>query len=134
MQQHRPICLQQDVFTHLDLAVGGDPEDVGIERRVMELAQCDAIRNRWNASWVAIGQNVRCLEQLLVTQPTDGAVHAVRGNYSLTERALVQAFLDRRGDVPSCAVARVFSNVIGWRGKTDALVDSTVKVNDAGSS
>lgn len=54
MLQHRSVDFLQHVEAHLDVIVGIDADDVTIERGVMQLAQCEAVRNARLAFRIAI--------------------------------------------------------------------------------
>src|SRR5207249_11961577 len=49
--KHRPVDLFQDVEAHLDLEVGRDADDVGVERGMMELAEREAVGDYRLAEW-----------------------------------------------------------------------------------
>jgi hypothetical protein len=73
MREHRAVGLVQNVLAELDREVRGDPQDVGIERGVVKLAQREAIRHDRFAARVPVRQDVGCLQQFAMAEPADRA-------------------------------------------------------------
>lgn len=97
--QHRAIDFYEDVGSDLDDVVGTDPEDVGVEGCVMDLAEREAVRHDRIATVVTVSEDVRSVEQLYVSDLTDGAALAVRAQDALAERSLVEAHHGEARDV-----------------------------------
>lgn len=104
MLKHRPVDFFEDINTHFDAVVGRDANNVGIECRVMELAQGQSIRDTRLPLRVAIRDNVRCLQQLMMPQAANRAVLAIPREHPLPERLLVEPLAHKPGDVPSAEV------------------------------
>src|SRR5258708_6368165 len=91
--QHGAIGLAKDVEAYLDAQLRRDSQDVAIEGGVMQLAQRKAVGDDRFASGMAIGQDVRRLQQLLVTEPADRALRPIRLQHPLPKALLVDATL-----------------------------------------
>ena len=76
--QHRSVDLGKDVGADLDYVVGADAEDVGVERRVVNLTKGQAVAHDRIPVLVTIRQDVRGVEQLDVPQVAHAALVPVR--------------------------------------------------------
>jgi hypothetical protein len=102
MAQHRPVDLLQDASAYLDHEVRSNPDDVLVERCVMQLAQRYPIRDNWFTT-AGIGQYVCCVQQLCMPQSADAAHAPVRLDDSLTEACLMQTMPSQTRDVGTSA-------------------------------
>src|SRR2546426_2870257 len=91
--QHRAVWLAENVRAQLHRQVRPHAQDVPVERRVVQLAQRQPVRHDRLAPRMPVRQDVRRVEQLLVPQPADGALLAVRPQHPLPELLLVHALL-----------------------------------------
>ena len=89
VDQHRTIRFIEHVPTNLDDAVRPNPDQISIERRVVEAAKRDSVRYRRLTKGICIRQDVCGLEQFLAFEATDGAVVLVGAYDSLAERSLM---------------------------------------------
>ena len=87
--QHRPVMLVQDGLADLDRVVGPDCEEQAVEGGVVQLAERDAVADNRFALGVAIGSDVRSVEQFLVVQAAQGTSLLVRPDDPFTEHDLV---------------------------------------------
>jgi hypothetical protein len=99
MDQHRTVGFFEHVMTHLDLVVGSNRHQVGVEGRVVKGAQRDSVRHRRRAKRFTITDDVGGLEKLVVPETADGAVTLIRLKYPLSKLLLVQSLLDGSRDV-----------------------------------
>ena len=97
--EHRPVGLAEDVLTQLDDQVRPDAEDVVVERRVVELAESQSIRNDRLALRMPVRQDVSRVQQLGMAEPAHGAALAVGAEDAPPERFLVETALGQLGDV-----------------------------------
>ena len=104
VNQHRTIVLGQEIRSEFDCAVRRDAEQVRVKRRVVELAQRQAVWDDRRAKRVTVRQNVRRIEKLLPTQAADRTVLVVGGNHPMAERFLVEALLDLPGYVSTPSI------------------------------
>ena len=72
--EHRPVLFLKQLSIDSDLAPGGDPEKVAIERSMVDLAQCHPVSHHRIAIVLAITDDVSGIEQLGMAQPAHGAV------------------------------------------------------------
>jgi hypothetical protein len=92
--EHRAIDLGEHVTPHLHHMVGPDPDDVRVEGGVVQLAEGKPVGHDSSSLWMAVRQDVGCVEELRVlSQTTDGASHAVGLKHSRPKTGLVHAFL-----------------------------------------
>ena len=89
VHQHGTISFLEDVASNLDDAIGADSEEVTIERRMVELAQCEPVRHERLTQRISVGDDVRCVEQLVVVEAAQGTGLTVRMENADSERALV---------------------------------------------
>jgi hypothetical protein len=93
--EHRAVDLLEHVEADLDLEVGCDADDVGIEGRVMQLAQREAVGNHWLSQGMAVGQDMGSVQQLVMAEPADGTALTVGTEHTLAKAALVQTLANR---------------------------------------
>ena len=70
MNEHRAVGFRQDVWTDLDRQIWPDSDDVGIERRMVQFAESEAIRDDGIAARPSIRDDVRRVKQLIVSETT----------------------------------------------------------------
>ena len=99
MAEHRPVRLVQNGARHVNHEIGGDAEEMSIERRVVKLAEGQAVRHHGLAARMAVGQDVGGLEQLLVAQAADRATFLVGREHPLAEALLMESLAGVAGDV-----------------------------------
>lgn len=66
--EHRTVNFAQDGRPDLDHVVGPDREEPPIERGVVKLAECDAVRDDWVSFINSVRDDVRRVEQFLMPQ------------------------------------------------------------------
>jgi len=89
--KHRPIDLVEEAMRDLDLVLRRDAKQVAIERRVVDLAERQAVRDVGQAFLVAVWSDVGSVEELSVVEATHGAPSLIRGYDSTAEVRLVKA-------------------------------------------
>jgi len=72
--EHGAIDFLENVPADLNGVVGPDAQNVQVERRVMQLAQRKPVRNNRITAGMSVGQDVRRVEQLDVTQVANRAL------------------------------------------------------------
>src|SRR5437879_6950150 len=101
MHEHRTICLLEHIEPNLDFQIGPHAEHVPIESRMMQGAECEAVRHDRAPAWMPVGQDVRRLEKFLMAEATDRAALTVRLQDSHAEALLMQPHDRRPRGVPS---------------------------------
>lgn len=91
VNQHRPVLLIEDILADLHDVVWPDPNQVRVERGMMQRAQRKAVRDRRHAEWIRVWKDVSSFEQLVATQPAHGTMMLIRAHHSLAKFALVQS-------------------------------------------
>ena len=91
MQEHGPVDLLQNVESNFDLQLRRDADDVRVERRVVELAEREAVGHDRLPQGMAIRKDVGRLQQRVMAEPTDGAALLVSAEHALAKAPLVQA-------------------------------------------
>ena len=74
---------------------------VRVKRTVVQLAECNPVRNDRRSQLVSVSDDVRRLEQLLSFQSAYSAVTLIGLEYAFTEFLLVQTLLHSSRDVPT---------------------------------
>jgi hypothetical protein len=101
VSEHRAIDLVEDVLSDMHGQVRSDTEDVAVEGGVVDLAEGKAVGNDRCSMGLPVGDDVRRVQQLGVSETTQGAARVVGGEHPGTEHRLVQADLVDPLDVPS---------------------------------
>ena len=107
---------------HLDDVVGPNGEEEPIEPGVMELAQRDAVADDWLALGVAVGRDMRRVQELLMAQSAVGASLGVRGNQPLRREAshslcwIMPTSQQKRRAASDVALRRTFKTDPSWTG------------------
>src|SRR5207244_1328757 len=86
-------------MSDLDSQVGSNTKNVGVEGRVMQLAQRQPVRNNGVASRILVGEDVCCVEQLPMSQPAYGTRLFIGVQHSNSEERLVQALIHQHREV-----------------------------------
>ena len=97
--EHGAVVLEQHAAVDLDDQVGSESDDVGVLRGVVNLAQREPVRHDGLTLRVTIREDVRRVEELRVTKPTDRTARAVRGEHPVPELVLMQALDNLPGHV-----------------------------------
>ena len=71
ISEYGAIGFLEHIIADMDYVIGCHPYDEAIKRSVVELAESDTVGNAWLSFRAAIGDDVRCIEQLFVSQPTE---------------------------------------------------------------
>ena len=124
--EHRTVRFLEDGRPHLDDVVGPDGEKEPIERGVMQLAQRDAVADDRLALGVAVGRDVRCVQEFPMPESTERASLGVRSNHPLAEGDLVQPTAERRGHIRTPGLGHVLSG----DQRTQGIALSRVEVVD----
>ena len=113
MTQHRPINLLKDVGSNVKCEIGPNSEDghPRVEGGVVDLAQSEPVGHDWLSLWFAIGDDVRCVDQLQVPEVADRAATVVGVDDLRTEDPLMQASLGHPLDIPSRVFVKVGSGL-----------------------
>jgi hypothetical protein len=74
----RPINFLENVASNFDDTVRPNAENVPIKRGVVQLAECDPVRDDRLTSGMTVGKDVGSVEQVLVTETADGAPVLIR--------------------------------------------------------
>src|SRR5439155_4724725 len=96
---HRPVDFLQHVEAHGDLEIGRDADEVAVEGGVVELAERKSVGNDRLPKGMAVREDVRGFQQLVMAEPADGAALLVGAEHALAKAPLVQALPDHRGHV-----------------------------------
>src|SRR6266852_7034217 len=99
MLKHRPVDFLQHVAAHGDLEVGRDADEIAVQGGVVELAEREAVGNDRLPQGMAVREDVSGFQQLVMTEPADGAALLVGAEHTLAKAPLVQALPDHRGHV-----------------------------------
>ena len=99
MLQHRAIRLTEEAGAQIDGQIGTDPEDVPVERGVMERAEGEAVGDDRFPAWVAVRQDMGGVEEFASPEATDRAAVLVGVEDTLAEALLVQPALGNDGQV-----------------------------------
>ena len=97
----RRITILEDIEANLDLQIGAHTEHVPVEGRMMQGAECEAVRHDCAPARMSVGQDVRRLKKLLMAEATDRAALTVRLQDSHAEALLMQPHDRRPRGVPS---------------------------------
>lgn len=111
MNQHRPIGVIQHVSSYLHNAVRPDPNQMCVERRVVELAERQTVRDNGSPEWIRVRHDVRGFKQFIAPKATDGAVMLIGMHHTLAELGLVEALPEQASDVPSSNVRLVHLSI-----------------------
>ena len=88
---HRAINLIQEPGIDLHPVLRSDPHEVAVARSVMDLAKCHPVGDDGIASLFGIPDDVRRIQQLGMSKPTDCAGRRVCVEHLLSEHGPVKA-------------------------------------------
>src|SRR2546428_9002997 len=80
VQQHRAVLLLQHVLTNMYRVVGVDAKDLRVVGAVVDLAERQSVRDLGPPAFVAVWEDMSCVEQFDMGQATDGAPLPVSGD------------------------------------------------------
>jgi|RhiMethySRZTD1v2_1073278.scaffolds.fasta_scaffold100855_1 hypothetical protein len=103
--QHRPIRLFENIWANLNDVVRTHTDNLRVERRMMELAQRQPVRDARFTLGIGIGDDVSRFEQFLVSQSADRAVLPIGRQHALTECLLVEPLAHEPRDVATANVS-----------------------------
>jgi hypothetical protein len=87
--EHRAVFVIAEAARDVNDVVGRDPNQVLVERSVVDRAEAEAVADRRLAA-LDVAQDVRSVEEAELLQPADRALTAVRGDDSAAEARLVE--------------------------------------------
>ena len=108
--KHRAVNFIKDVFSDLDAVVGGDSDDMVVERRVVDFAQGQAVGHDGFTVLLAVLDDVSGVQEFAVPQVAHGAGFAIRIKYILSEAGLMQPLVVGSECIASFG-SRVFAHV-----------------------
>ena len=73
MAQHGSVLFEENLRSYLDDEIGTDPEDVRVKGRVMKLAEGETVGHDWQTERMAVGEDVRRVEEPGVLEVADTA-------------------------------------------------------------
>jgi len=107
--------LSQDVRSNLEHVVRTKAEELPIEGAVMESAEREPVADEWLSSRLGIGDDVRRVKQLFMTQAAEGALSLIGLEHPLAESPLMQTDPNDPGDVaPASTVSLLADDVYFW--------------------
>ena len=95
--KHWPIVFGKHGLLDVDEIVGRDAENVCVVRRVMDFAECHAVRHLGASSLVSIFENVCRIKKRRMPETAHRAAVLVRIQDELAELTLVQPLFHRDG-------------------------------------
>lgn len=95
MLQHRSIYFFEYVLPNVDPAIGVNPQDIAIKRRVMNPAKGEPVGDFGETELVLVWHNVGGVEELLVPKTADAATAVISSYYELAKSSLVEARFHR---------------------------------------
>lgn len=101
MTEHGAINLGQQIFSDNNLIVGCYSYKVPIIRCVMNLTERKAVADHRLAVRIAVGNDVRRIQEFRVAQLAEGALAAVGLQDTRAEGPLVNSDSETCGNVPS---------------------------------
>ena len=90
VNQHRPVLFIEDILANLHDIVWPDPNQVRVERGVMQRAQRKAVRDHRHAERIRVRKDMGSFKQFVATQPAHGTMMLIRAHYPFAKFALVQ--------------------------------------------
>ena len=93
------ICFLKNVGSNFDDVVRAHSQEELVEGRMVQPAEGQSVANDRLASWFRIGNNAGRIQQLTVSQMTEGTLMPIGEKYTLTKSALVQSATCQRRDI-----------------------------------
>jgi hypothetical protein len=106
VKEHRPVSLAKDIHSDLHDEIWPYPQNVRVERSVMQLAKRETVRNDGLAPRVCVGQDMGRVEQFPVSQTTHRTPFSVGVDDPLPEGHLMDPLSDKASRVSSRCVNR----------------------------
>src|SRR5690606_10749884 len=104
--EHWPVGLCQDVSAYFDAVVRPDAEDMLSKRRMVDLADGQAIGEGVDALRLTVRDDVGGIQERAMSQPAHCATSVVRLDHPLPEHRLVEALPDNPFGIPPFNFAR----------------------------
>ena len=108
--QSRPVTFPQNIRPHLDDEIGPQTDKILVERRMVQMAESDAVPNDRIALRLVIGNDMSRIQQFLVPQTAKCTLTPVCFEDPLSKLLLMQTHAHRRGDISSAAFSGFFSD------------------------
>ncbi len=99
VNERRPVMLFENISADLEHVIRAEPQEVAIERCVMQRTQGDPVSDKWLSGWFRVGDYVGGIMEFFVAQAAERALTLIRLQHALTEGSLVESNTDRGGDV-----------------------------------
>ena len=97
--EHRSVIVVEELTGDVDAEIWRDPDEILVERSVMDRAQRQPVRHEWSARLLGVADDVRGVQQPYFAKPADRAAIAVRGKHRTPELRLMDPLLDFAHDV-----------------------------------
>ena len=97
--KHRTVDFIKNVLAHLDDQIRTDADDVAVEGSVVQLAQCQPIRDHRFAPHMGIRENVGGIEQLHVVEAAHCAGLPIGTEHAVAEGELMNSVTRQSGQV-----------------------------------
>jgi hypothetical protein len=111
MNEGGPIVLPQKIFPNLNDEIWTQPDEVPVERGMVQSTQSEPIWHHWFSARVRIWNDMSRIEQFLVAQAAERTLPVVCLKDALSKRSLMQAHPHRGSHVCSARGAGVFSGI-----------------------
>jgi hypothetical protein len=89
VNEHRAVRVLENVSSDFDDTVRVDPDQASVERRMMEIAECDSVADGRSPERIRVGHDMGGLKQFIALQPADGTVVLVRPHHPFPEVRLM---------------------------------------------
>src|SRR5947208_1013687 len=99
MLEHRPVLLMKDVHPDMDPNVRIDADYVRVVRRMVDRTEAEAVGDERLTLGMPIGEDVRGIEQLHVSEPADAALLLIGEEHHVAELLLMEPLGDRARSV-----------------------------------
>lgn len=91
VDEHGSIDLVTKVRSKLHDEIGPDSQEVFVKGRVVEFAQCQAVRDQGLTHWIAVGDDVRGIQKFDMSKAANCAAGLISSKDALTEAHLMEA-------------------------------------------
>ena len=95
MSEHRAVRFREDVVRDDDPEVGLDPKEISVERRVVEFAEAESVRDAGFAVGVRVRDDVSGIQKLYVIETANGAVFSVGAKDAFSKGLLMETLASR---------------------------------------